>query len=207
MALFLCAALPARADNVHLVPGGAAFDDPKTNFSMSPYTVIVNGQTTQVFCVDFSSPVANNASWTATATALVSATGYANALQYQMTGSNAAAQTNYLEMAWLSLQLQAALAVDNLPVAGQDQWAIWSFSGGLDPYGTNAALLAQAQTAVNGGFTVSGWKILTPDSLLGNTGQEFLIQTTVPEPSTVLLLLTGLGIAAGAMRYRKTLSA
>jgi PEP-CTERM motif len=81
-------------------------------------------------------------------------------------------------------------------MAGEDQRAIWSFTGGIDPYGTLAALLAQAQTAVSGGFTVSGWEILTPDAVPGNRGQEFLLEATIPEPSTILLLLAGLGLAA-----------
>jgi hypothetical protein len=67
------------------------------------------------------------------------------------------------------------------------QWAIWSFSGGGNPYGTNSSLDANALKAVQNGFTGSGWEILTP---AGSYGQEFLVQT--PEPGTLGLLLPGL---------------
>jgi len=204
LASFLLFSVSTHADTVELVPGGAAFDDPLTGLSMSPYTAVVNGQTTDVFCVDFSSSVSNDANWTATATALVSPSGYANTLQYQMTMDNSTAQNNYLEMAWLILQLQSALAVDNLTAAAKDQWAIWSFSGGTNPYGTDAGLLAEAQAAVSDKFSVNGWEILTPDA--GQHGQEFILETAL-EPSTMLLLLAGLGLAVIVGLYRNVLPA
>ena len=200
LATLLCTAIPAHADSVQLLPGGAAFSDPATGDSMSPYTAIVNGQTIAVFCIDFSTAVPNNASWTAGVTLLANTSSYANTLQFQMTHSNSASQTNYLEMAWLVLQLQSALAANDVNLAAQDQWAIWSFSGGLDPYGTDATLLAEAQAAVSSNFTVTNWEILTP--VAGQRGQEFLA-LPVPEPGTIHLLLAGFALVAASGVLRK----
>jgi hypothetical protein len=62
----------------------------------------------------------------------------------------------------------------------EDQFAIWTFSGStLDPYGTDASLVAAALAAANG-FNGQGFEILTPTD--GTYGQEFIIKT--PEPPT-----------------------
>ena len=76
-----------------------------------------------------------------------------------------------------------------------DQYAIWSFTGGPDPYGTNSALVAAALAGITG-FNAQGWEILTPT---GGAGQEFLI--FVSEPSEFLMIL--LGLAALAFVARK----
>jgi hypothetical protein len=193
--LFLFATTPLLADDVAFT-GTAAFDDPATGTSMSPYSGTLNGQSVEYFCVDFSTGVSSTSSWTATPTFLTnSPPHYENTLQFQMTGSNNTAENSYLEMAWLIEQLQAAINANDLDTAAQDEWAIWSFSGGLDPYNTNAGLLGNAQLAVQNGFTVSGWEILTPEA--GQRGQEIILVTT-PEAGTLVLLLFGV-IAVFAM--------
>jgi hypothetical protein len=186
--LLLFSAAPLWADNVQFT-GTAAFDDPATGTSMSPYSGLLNGQADDFFCVDFSTGVSSTSSWTATSTLLTnSSSSYQNTLQFQLTGSNATALNNYLEMSWLITQLQSALNAGDINTAAQDEWAIWSFTGGLDPYGTNSTLLSDAQAAVQGGFTVSGWEILTPDA--GQIGQEVIVVRT-PEAGTLVLLLAG----------------
>ena len=196
--VFFFAAVPARADNVQL-QGLASPTDPNTGLSISPYSALVDGNPVLVFCVDFATPIANNASWTATSTSLTSP-DYSNTLQFALTGSNTTAQNNYLEMAWLVEQIEGALVANDITTAAEDQWAIWSFTGGGDPYGTNGSLLASAQSAVSGGFSVSDWQILTPSA--GQTGQEFLV-TSAPEPASSQLLAAGLLLAGLLIKIRK----
>jgi len=197
--LLFLSATPLLADNVQFT-GMAAFDDPATGTSMSPYSGLLNGQAVDFFCVDFSTGVSSTSSWTATPTLLTNSfSSYQNTLQFQLTGSNATALNNYLEMSWLITQLQGAINAGDINTAAQDEWAIWSFTGGLDPYGTNSTLLGEAQAAVQGGFTVSGWEILTPDA--GQRGQEVIVVPT-PEPGTFVLLLAGASafLALGLLR-------
>lgn len=81
-----------------------------------------------------------------------------------------------------------------------DQYAIWSFTGGPNPYGTNSTLVAAALAAVQGGFSGQGWEILTPT---GSAGQEFLIFVGVPEPAELLVILIGLAFVALATRTKR----
>ena len=188
------------ADDVQFT-GTAAFDDPATGTSMSPYSGLLNGQAVSFFCVDFSTSVSSTASWTAGATLLANSPSYVNTLQFQLTGSNTTALNNYLEMAWLITQLQAAISANDVNTAAQDEWAIWSFSGGLDPYGTNPTLLSEAQLAVQNVFTVSNWEILTPDA--GQVGQELIVMPT-PEPGTLIFLLAGVAALLALGRFRNS---
>lgn len=198
--LLFLSAMPLLADDVQFT-GTAAFDDPATGISMSPYSGLLNGQPVDFFCVDFSTSVSSTSSWTATPTSLTnSLSSYQNTLQFQLTGSNATALNNYLEMAWLITQLQNAISADDINTAAQDEWAIWSFTGGLDPYGTNSTLLGEAQQAALGGFTVSNWEILTPDA--GQIGQEVILVPT-PEPGTFALLFAGASALWALRLFRK----
>lgn len=92
-------------------------------------------------------------------------------------------------------------AKDQLQKA-MDQYAVWSFTGGPNPYGSNATLVAAALAAVKGGFTGQGWEILTPT---GTAGQEFLV--FVPEPAESLMLLIGLVMIVIATRKRRGIQA
>jgi hypothetical protein len=100
-------------------------------------------------------------------------------------------------MAWLVTQMMSATT--QLQKA-MDQYAIWSFSGGPNPYGNNSTLVAAALAAVQGGFSGQGWEILTPT---GSAGQEFLIFVGVPEPAELVMLLMGLAIVALATRTKR----
>lgn len=139
--------------------------------------------------MDFSTPIWGGESWQVTVTSL--------------TGSNFSFtklknQTSYLEMAWLITQMMSTTS--QLQKA-MDQYAIWSFTGGPNPYGTNSTLVAAALAAVQGGFSGQGWEILTP---AGSAGQEFLIFVGVPEPAELLMLLVGLAIVALATRTKRS---
>jgi hypothetical protein len=140
--------------------------------------------------VDFSHPIQAGDTWSVTITSL--------------TGSNFSStylgnQTSYLAMAWLITQMMGT--TNQLQIA-KDQYAIWSLSGGPNPYGTNSAIVAAALAAAKAGFTGQGWEILTPT---GSLGQEFLIM--VPEPAALLMLLIGLMILGFAMRNRRVAGA
>jgi hypothetical protein len=79
------------------------------------------------------------------------------------------------------------MSTNNQLKQSEDQYAIWSFTGGPNPYGTNSSLVAAALAAVQSGFTGQGWEILTPT---GSLGQEFLL--SVAEPGTLAMLVVGL---------------
>ena len=174
----------AKADTVY-VDGSYAFAS--GGYGIPPYGGTLNGQNEQFFCVDFSTPIWAGESWQVTITSL--------------TGSNFSLtklknQTSYLEMAWLITQMMSATTQAQ---KAMDQYAVWSFTGGPNPYGTNNSLVAAALAAVQAGFTGAGWEILTPT---GSAGQEFLIFVGVPEPGELLLLLIGLIVVALATRKK-----
>jgi len=175
-----------KADTVY-VDGSVAFWN--NGYGIPPYGGTLNGQQQQFFCVDFSTPIWAGESWTVTTTSL--------------TGSNFSAtrlgnQTTYLEMAWLITQM---MSTTNQLQKAMDQYAIWSFTGGPNPYLTNGTLVAAALAAVKSGFSAAGWEILTPT---GSAGQEFLIFVGVPEPGETLMLMIGLGVLAFAPRKKAT---
>ena len=184
--LVLALAFPgsAKADTVY-VDGSYAFAN--GGYGIPPYGGTLNGQSEQFYCVDFSTPIWGGESWQVTVTSL--------------TGSNFSLtklknQTSYLEMAWLVTQMMSTTTQTQ---KAMDQYAIWSFTGGPNPYGSNSSLVAAALAAVQGGFTGAGWEILSPT---GGAGQEFLIFVGVPEPGQLLLILVGFGVLAIASRKR-----
>jgi hypothetical protein len=176
----------AKADTVY-VDGSYAFAN--GGYGIPPYGGTLNGQSEAFYCVDFSTPIWGGESWQVTITNLA--------------GSNFSAtklgnQTSYLEMAWLITQMMSTTS--QLQQA-MDQYAIWSFTGGPNPYGSNGSLVAAALAAVNAGFSGQGWEILTPT---GSAGQEFLIFVGVPEPAELVMLLIGLAVMVLASRRKHT---
>lgn len=98
--------------------------------------------------------------------------------------------------------------------------AIWTtIRGSLDPANPNYgqpvpigadpardAFIADAQAAVDGGWSAEGWYVLTPDNGIDVNnpwnGQEFLVRVNVPEPGTLLLMASGLLLLLGFGRSR-----
>jgi hypothetical protein len=182
--LLLVFAGTANADTVQ-INGTYAFAN--NGYGIPPYGGTLNGQAQSFYCVDFSSTIAAGDIWSVAVTSL-SGTNFSSTLLGN--------QKSYLEMAWLVMQGMST--TDQLQQA-KDQYAIWSFSGGPNPYGTNSSLVAAALAAVNGGFAGQGFQILTPTP--GSHGQEFLI-FSMPEPTVGLMLVLGL-IMLGVTARRK----
>lgn len=181
--IMLAAGSSAKADTVQ-VNGTYAFAN--NGYGIPPYGGTLNGQSAAFYCVDFSSTIQAGDTWTVWVTSL--------------TGSNFSAtklgnQTAYLEMAWLVSQMMGAST--QLQQA-KDQYAIWSFTGGPNPYGTNSSIVAAALAAVNAGFTGQGFTILTPT---GSKGQEFLI-FSVPEPAELVMMAIGFLMLGIVMRKK-----
>ena len=178
--VLLLFAVSAKADSVY-VNGSYAFAD--HGYGIGPYGGTLNGQSASFFCVDFTHDITGNTSWVAAVTPITNSTDFS--------GTRLNNETEYLQMIWLATQMVTA---PDQQTQAELQWAIWGFTGGGDPYGTNAAFQAAALAAVNGGFTGIGWEILTPvDPKTGSTnvyGQEFIVRAS--EPGTLALLCAGL---------------
>lgn len=196
VAVFVLGVLPTRGDSVTINTSNvAAFQDSLTGDEMSPYAGTFDGQAAELFCVDFNSHISLGSSWTVDVTPLTDTSNYANTLQGN--------ETTYLEFAWLIEQISASLSspTPDYTAAAEYEFALWSFTGGPDPYGTNATLVGDAEAAVSDGFTASDWLILTPNPT--DSGQEFMVIAT-PEPSSLVLLALGvLAVAGAASRSRK----
>ena len=177
--LFAFAALifvvPANADPINTVKVDGTYAFANGGYGIPPYGGTLNGQSEAFYCVDFSATIKAGDSWNVYITNLTGSSFSSTRLQNQ---------TSYLEMAWLVTQMMSTTSQWQ---QAEDQYAIWSFTGGPNPYGTNSNLVAAALAAVNAGFTGQGWEILTPT---GSLGQEFLI--LVPEPGELLLVMAAL---------------
>jgi PEP-CTERM motif len=179
VAMLLFVAPAAFADSLVAVDGTYAFGN--NGYGIPPYGGTLNGQAAEFYCVDFSHDIKGGDSWKAVVTDLST-----NPASFGSTYLND--KNTYLKFIWLVTQM---MGTSDQTAKAADQWAIWSLTGGIDPFtGQYSAqtLLQNADSAVIGGFTGQGWDILTPD--VGQYGQEFLIQT--PEPSGLLLLAVGL---------------
>jgi hypothetical protein len=173
----LVLAFAASADTASVYfNGGYAFGN--NGYGIPPYQGTLNGNSANFFCVDFSHDIYANTGWTANVTNLSSAS-FASTLQ----GS----QADYQAFVYLISEM---MGTNNQTQKAEYQWAIWSLSGGGDPYGTDATLWNGAlnYVALNPTYALNqGWEVLTST---GSYGQEFLVQT--PEPSSGLLL--GIGV-------------
>ncbi|MGH9942964.1 MAG: PEP-CTERM sorting domain-containing protein [Pyrinomonadaceae bacterium] len=183
----------ADADTIKLTGvGNQSFN----GYAAGPYTALLNNQPITMVCVSFDRHVTIGQQWTATVNTITEE-GIANAL-YQ---NQADALNKYRQAAWLYAQM-----LTNPSNQGAIQGAIWNiFNSNLTPDTTNSNLwlgLAQQQLSVGfNGFDFSRFRILTPSVTGLNGPQENITMLPVPEPTSLLLL--GSGMAAIATRLRR----
>jgi hypothetical protein len=226
-ALFVCASAAfAQTTSMNLtgVGDGATVYDGSNGIYVDPYTATVGGfSNVSVICDDWSNNSYVGESWTANVTTLASLNAGTNA-NTPAFGDNT---TLYNEVAWLGTQLLAnptnyanQVAVSfalweltyayNNPKENPDPTTFLAGSAEAGSQATVNTLLGQATAAVAGGYTGSGWEILTPISgTVSNPSdqglpQEFLVYA--PESSSLILFgADTLGLLALAFVFRRRL--
>jgi PEP-CTERM motif len=184
----------ALADSVTLTGAGPANQG---GVYVYPYTLNINGTTYAAICDDYSHEVYVGENWTA------------NIYTFQQLQStrfgynNPNAQMQYDEAAWLLSQIPGAGASE----VGDINFAVWSiFTSGVPVQPATGTLdgsaywlgKAASQTFWDGEF--ANYRIVTPTDSGTGSAQEYLIR--VPEPSSMLMLGSGLIGFAGLMRKK-----
>ena len=130
-----------------------------------------------------------------------------------MTNTRIGTQTQYLQAAYLSSLFDSweshAGGYGKTAVWSGLHAAIWGITSDVNVGGSNAATLDRRTyfmgLAANqnnyGSVNPDEWFVIT-NADLDAGGQEFLVRRSVPEPTTLLLMLTGLLLLVGVSRKR-----
>jgi hypothetical protein len=162
-----------------------------------------------IVCVDLNNSFYNGQNYSANLTLLSSTDGAltTRTRQGMYYGNDFTSHYVYLKMAWLAEHLYTQPHEDWSGIQG----AIWHISTGWNPFGgdTNPNVqhwLDLVYAADLSTVNQNSWAVVTDVNVTGAEGgvQEFLVRTNVvPEPSTYLMLATGLlGVALIARRRR-----
>lgn len=205
--LFVSLSAAVQADTVTLKLVNTFPNNTAGGVYVYPYNFSINGSTTltALLCDDFNHEVQLGESWHANVNTLANAAAGA--------GQFVGAATNYYQAGWLFEQL-----VNNAPYASPESinWAIWSIMspnavptsamGSASTSGSAAWWIQQASTTTIDPSALSNIVVYTWD---GNTNtivngpggppQEYF--GTVPEPASIILMLTG--CSAIFLRRRK----
>ena len=220
----LCAAASSAGAqaNIQFMPAPPATPVTAFGYYVGPFTGTLLGGTTagtqvNLFCLDVLNVVTQGQEWRANFINLASG-------DLSLTRQGDAALDKYRQAAWLTDQYNAQLST----TGNRNDWdgiqaAIWqTFNAGNPDGDLNNAngggnesfwLAAASNFAASSEFDTydySRFTIVTDVAVAGEgaqrlTGgaQEFLSTAVVPEPSTYVLMASGLGILGGVVRMRR----
>ena len=179
-------------------------------FAATLQTAPGSAQSVTMFCIDILNQVSEGDTWTGVLTSLGDpAAGLASTRH--SAASDPAAMTRYRTAAWLTSQFGLQSTAEWADI----QHAIWNVWA-PGQYAANAWDAAGAAAAASGfaGIDFSNYAVLTDVTGIGQTlggAQEFIVPgiggggtgSVVPEPSTYLLMATGMAALAGVARRRR----
>jgi hypothetical protein len=206
--IFGAAILSANTVSVKFVSANPVVTVPGEGGDAGPYTLSVNGQNVLGMCLDDFLNVSNN-TWTANVT-LANSSNLSNTILGNQTVSYnghtlTSSQTYGMEAYLFSEIVQPNADRADLQLAAwslMDSDTMYDVFHDHHSYDTTAQNdLLGAYNAIlnpNSGFNPANYEILTDTSKFGS--QEFIVAS--PEPSTYLLLGSGL-LLAGIMRFRR----